>query len=96
MPCRDDGQLASEYGNLQRRLDEVTQMLCGVLGAIEEAEEPVRIDHLAIETQEWWNKHKKADEQRRSVEERAKEARRLARERALAKLTPEERRALGL
>ena len=94
MPCRDEGAERDAHKETRRRLDDVTEMLCAVLDALETAEEPVRIDHLHITTQQWWSKHKAQDVQR-IAEERRLEQQRETRARAYAKLTPEERRALG-
>ena len=102
MGCRDEGRAGEEYSReareLKDRLDAVTRMLCGVLTQLETAE-PVKIGDLPTETQEWWSAHKTADAKRLATEA---EVRRREQEtadlrvRARAKLTPEERKALGL
>ena len=67
-----------------------TEMLCGVLEQLETAEEPVRLEDLHKDTQTWWAQYKAAAEQALS------QAIADAKKSGLAKLTPEERAALGL
>lgn len=82
-PCDDNGDLIR---TLTDRLNETTKMLCTVLEDIECAEEPVTLDYLPTDIVAWWEEHKKRDAARLAI----------IRARALSKLTPEERDALGV
>lgn len=75
-------------------MDKMTRMLCSTLGLVEIAVatkgQTFVLDNLTKETTHWWEAHKELDRQRRMEEQlRAKEI-------ALAKLTYEERKLLGL
>ena len=109
MPCRDpfDDPI---YRDCQRcpvkqsRLDDATRAACEALGVLEKRFGG--LDDLSDDTLAWWTHHKEADaarleaETRRQVEEemRRAEAARVAevQQAALAKLTDDERAALGL
>ena len=90
MPCRSDYDEAAERADLRRELDRVTDMLCWACEVIDVAELEWRAD-----VRQWWSKHQESDQARR-----ADELRRLkiaeTRDQALAKLSAEERAALGL
>jgi hypothetical protein len=88
MPCVSE----PDYSGYQRKLDEVTQVVCGVLTQWERAGKPFKISSQATE---WWKRHKAWDQKRRAEEKRQR-AREDERRIALAKLSPAERRALGL
>lgn len=106
MPCRVD-DYPTRYVSETRHgmtIADFEAVLCGILSEIEFSDE---LDHFlgAVDWKEvgvsrkmveaWWEAHKKEDERRRAKEakEREKEERRKA---ALAKLTAEDRKALGL
>ena len=86
------------YGNLNR-LDEATQMLCGLCRQLttEEKERYIYDAHSkeARGLAGWWERHQEWDARRVAEEE---DARKLAvtKERAIQKLTPDELKALGL
>lgn len=91
MPCRD---YSSDYDlsvERQRKVDKLTRMLCTVLSAYNEA----GIRKLPAEVREWWREHQALDRQRLAAEEASRQRARL-KKRALDKLTPEERKALGV
>lgn len=87
------------YANIKKELDLVTRLLCGILTKVEAAShelydskdpvkkaQAIKVCELVFgngkntELEDWWHEHKKLD---------AKRA-------ALAKLTPEERKLLGV
>lgn len=106
MPCRVDytddhraqiiyrdapEELKVEIANLKRYLDLTTRLLCASMKKFEQA----RMGHLIDEIEDgeartWWTEHQRVDQIR---EER--EVKQL-RESALAKLTVEEQKILGL
>jgi hypothetical protein len=121
MPCRDymDDQSAIDYARkdlqekntvLQKRLDNVTRLLCGVMHNIgDDATDEVLRNVGGLKN--WWTEHQRLDAlreaQERAAQERAaqerRERKRLKQEKqqqlkqaALQKLTAEEMRALGL
>ena len=86
MPCLYDGP--SDVGTVHDELDKLTRMLCA-LCAEAESDMIGQVPGLSS----WWNTHKKFDEQRRK--QKAEEDRiEAVRQKALKKLTPEERRIL--
>lgn len=107
MPCRD----YEDYGNsndsaLRDQNDRLARIACK---AMQELTKLGKEDFLLLqddEVREWWAAHQKADaaeakrklERARRVAERAaaKAAAELAKKTALAKLSPEDRKALGL
>lgn len=106
MPCRvDDGpSLRVPETRHGLTIADFEAVLCGILSEIEFSDE---LDHFlgAVDWKEvgvarykveaWWEAHKKEDERRRAKEaaEKIKADRRKA---ALAKLTAEDRKAIGL
>lgn len=100
MPCSDSqvgwgfDRYAEEANALRTRLDTVTKMLCGLCEEVDRAS-IAAVPRLA----HWWAEHQAADERRKEQEKRAADDLRRKSHRAaagLAKLTPEEREALGL
>jgi hypothetical protein len=100
MPCTDGGV---PYGPTEaERYCEPA--LCAVLHVLESNEQLPEV-LAAVDWREagvakrwverWWARHKQEDARRREYEAEQKQARKLA-ARARAKLTPAERRALGL
>ena len=96
MPCTsyDDRPDYSER-DWKNKTDRLARIACKALQALEDAGKE---DFLLLqddEVREWWEAHKIAD--RRAQEARAEKARiAQVRRAALAKLTDEERRALGI
>lgn len=92
MPCRDGGPYeVYENPDTRRRLDTSTMIACEAF-QIMSAEQIASLPKIC---QKWWKDHQEADRVRKERENDERN-RQLRRSRALAKLTPEERRALGL
>jgi hypothetical protein len=86
-----DGYRSGVYnngGDLRLKADQATATLCSRLQTID-------VSKFSLEMQMWWRDHQKADEAREKAEKEKAEALSL-RASALSKLTPEERKALGL
>lgn len=98
MPCRDYPPNGSFYEDpaQRRRADKLARIACELAQYID-AHIPMKVEHsdLSVQTKAWWNEHKEAD---RIREEREAKARRIAqiKRQAIGKLTPEEKKALGL
>jgi hypothetical protein len=86
------------YGNVSR-IHQDTAMLCEMCQNLTEKEQNTLLydgrKEMARELAAWWEKHQKADKAR-GKKERADKKNAKLRETAAAKLTPEERKALGL
>jgi cytosine/adenosine deaminase-related metal-dependent hydrolase len=103
MPCRsyeDDYRTGSpteswQYKELKENNDKLARIACK---AMTELVKQGTADFLVIrddEVREWWEKHQEAD--RKAQEAKAEKARLAkAKKDALAKLTPEEKKILGL
>ena len=96
MPCRDGGPpLGESHSELQQaKIDKLTRMLCTLCKRLEDHEEGNHI-YDSHELDVWWAEHKEQDRirEQRESQERAEE--RFKKE-AVAKLSPEERKVLGL
>ena len=101
MPCRDyESQWASnsddyEIRKLKASADKLARIACRAMEALTEAGQA---DFLLLkddETREWWVAHQAADRRAREQAE-AKIRREELKAAALAKLTQEEREALGI
>lgn len=92
MPCRDDRDNGSDTYT-QDKLDKVTRQLCRISRKLEK--DGLLDKYTDREHTTWWNAHKEADEKRLAAEA-AERARRELAANARAKLTPEERTALGI
>ncbi len=104
MPCRDWDDTPAVNTRLEKENDKLTQFLGTVLSTLESENE---LDHFAelfdykeggITREElfaWWKAHKEEDRRRR---EQVRKAQEVAERRkvALAKLTTEERKLLGV
>lgn len=94
MPCymtgsaEGDANLAASEA--RREATRLTRLLCVACALLEQSHKK-----LPAQLKEWWDNHKKVDEARKN-RERQQEGLRAARERARGKLTPLERKALGL
>lgn len=86
MPCRD-GRDEPVYDRAE--LDTLTRLLCDMCRSWKGGVLPTK------ELQRWWGEHWQEDEARQAILERKAELDKLAKK-ALAKLTKEERNALGL
>ncbi len=93
MPCTDGvtNYHYTENPETKRRLDRATRVACEVLSTLTKTE----VSKLSSEAQGWWIAHQEQDQIRlaRLAEANAKAA---ARKKAVLKLTPEERKLLGL
>lgn len=89
-PTGGKGGYHKLYGNVEH-LDADTRRLCAALKKLS----PLRIKDLSLRLQLWWERHQMADKKRVEEEESERE-RRALRASGLAKLTKEERMALGL
>ncbi len=100
MPCRDGGPSPEQV----REERDIPKVLCALLTRLEAS---ASLDRVLAEcdwveagvevewVRAWWAKHKIEDALRRKYEAARREEQRVAAE-ARAKLTPEERRALGI
>lgn len=99
MPCSDGGWSRSvddsEIRSLEKRNDKLARIACAAMTALEAngIEDFILLEN--DEVREWWAEHKEFDRKRR---EKEAERKRLAqiRQDALAKLSPEERKVLGI
>ena len=93
MPC-DSGMSSSSYDwEARREMERLTRISCDIMGALERA--GVNMSAFGAETQNWWQQHKAHDAQKAAAAQ-AQQQREQHRQQGLAKLTPEERKALGL
>ena len=97
MPCRDWGSSGISYYEDTSRVDKLARIACELARAYEKRVGPIRDTNadLSRETRDWWQTHKRQDEirARREQEERA---RKQERKKILTKLTPAERKAIGV
>lgn len=98
MPCYDGGRNDyndSEVRSLRARCDLLARVACR---ALTELEDNGIADMLLLrddETRDFWVKHKEFDAKRKAAEAEKRRKAKIKKE-ALAKLTPEEREALGI
>ncbi|MDO8495977.1 MAG: hypothetical protein Q7S43_00800 [bacterium] len=92
---------------LRQKLDSVTQLLCSLCGHLEETSQVSILETIDNgKLTKWWENHKKADAKRRAdqIEKQERDALRKqeeqrvkdVRDKVLKKLTPEEKRILGV
>ncbi len=105
MPCRSDydnyddrtNARVSREDDLINEVNRTTRFACEALTLLEkmETQPGSSIAKLSEDTRKWWRKHKKSDKKRIQREEALKhiEDKKQA---ALNKLTPEEKKLLGL
>lgn len=92
MPCSDDRRGSEEC---YERLQSATRAACDLVRAIRDTDSLHVIDSVNAETRLWIRNHDEMDRRNRELEaERVQ--RLLDRQEALRKLTPDERRALGI
>ncbi len=107
MPCRDWDDSRVVYQEVDN--PKLSAALCGILGVME-ADPALKgkdymflLDRIDWREQgitkawllKWWENHKEEDKARRK-REAEKKAQKALKEKTLAKLTPQERKALGL
>lgn len=100
MPCSDGGwdrgaDQTREIIDLERRNDKLARIACAVMTALEENGQEDFILLQNEEVREWWAEHKEFDRQRRAKEAERKRIAQVKKE-ALAKLSAEERKVLGI
>lgn len=97
MPC-NSGMGESYSGNggydheARRQVEKLTRVSCDIMKAIEELGVTLPV---SSETAIWWESHKAHDAQREALQKARDEQTSIA-ELAIRKLTPEERKALGI
>jgi hypothetical protein len=93
MPCSDYRDEPNyEIARLEKRLDAATKAACEMWNTLLEAD---MFELLSPSTRLWGREHEAMDRKRIAAEQAEKD-RKQARTRALSKLTPAERKALGL
>lgn len=102
MPCRTDdptpSELRSTYEEEFTHNSKLAEIFCATmlkLEAMDEGSSDPIILLLPKKAQAWWNLHKERDRKRVAAERKVME-REQAIENALGKLTPEERKLLGV
>lgn len=96
MPCRDYQDDPAYQVDMQEKFDMLSRIACKALTHIEESGDGLEILILKDpELAKWWTAHKEADRREQERNRRDKEDKRI-REEALAKLSPEEKKILGL
>jgi hypothetical protein len=98
MPCRSYPEDFPEEMNklTQAKLDIVSRIACKALQHIEDSGDGLEMLILKDrEIAEWWSAHKEADRKEQERKRKEAETKRLKKE-ALAKLTTEEKKILGL
>ena len=94
MPCSDGGPSYQENPETKDRLDKVTRLLCGLCRRLTNRGRAFHITDDA-ELAKWWAAHQEED-RRREERERKEREEAAAKRKALAKLSPRERRLLGI
>lgn len=92
MPCTTHEGMTQDHMTAGK-VERLTRISCDILRAMEAA--GLDFSSLSPETLTWWGQHKAADAAREAVEA-ARNEREVARAAALAKLSPEDRKVLGL
>lgn len=98
MPCSDGGYTydnSHELAALKNRCDQLARIACAVMTALEA---DGREDFILLQNQEvreWWTAHKEFDRKRREAEAEKQRLAQLKKD-ALAKLSAEERKVLGI
>lgn len=95
MPCNDSRNSGGFDDDTYRRLQKATRAACDIVQSIRATSSVAALDNVSAETRQWIRDHDEMDRRRLELESERKQ-RLIDREEALRKLTPEERRALGL
>jgi hypothetical protein len=100
MPCSDERGTNADYisSAFQEKIDKLTRLLCEANRVIDHLELKHRRSpgpSRSRELREWWEDHKRMDKEREEQAKRIKQEYRIRQE-ARNKLTPEERRVLGI
>ena len=97
MPCRsyDDDNSSYELDRVRKLNDKLARIACKALGELEKN----GIEDLLLleddEVREWWKAHKEADAKAAAARAEKERIAKLRKD-ALAKLSPEERKVLGI
>lgn len=97
MPCQSYED-PRDSANEREIRDRLARIACKALTQLEELGDKGGLEFLLLKDREvadWWREHKEADRQEQE-KQRVLEERRRIRESALAKLSKEERRVLGI
>ena len=98
MPCndgRDNVHVVTEYREdpeMKKRRHKLARMLCETIGKMSATQ---RSTLLSLETRQWYKEHREED-RRREEREKAVRNQKAKIRKAVAKLTPEERKLLGI
>jgi hypothetical protein len=105
MPCTDGGYSNDQYDEMRARLNKATALLCEVLTQLEGQSSVFvgkdgrilynKLDPENLGLESWWVKHQEDDRRRIEKENQAIEKEKI-KQKALNKLSPEEKRLLGL
>lgn len=95
MPCMDNGYESDNRNYHKDKLDEVTRHLCRIMRLSDAGHSMSIIVAGSRGLRDWWKQHQEEDRMRLEREEEEKTQKAL-KKRALEKLTPNERKALGL
>ncbi len=91
MPCTDWDTEERKRAERTDQVNKLTRLLCEAMGYLEDR----NLGDGSKELKQWYADHKEMD-RRRIEAERSKVEKKILKRKALAKLTSEERRALGL
>lgn len=104
MPCSDGGPVYSNGGEnsieyridpeTKKRLDKATRLLCYSLRNMNKIHREGLLSNN-LELKSWWSNHQEEDKIRKVKEKKQKELK-IAKNKALSKLTEKERKLLGL
>lgn len=95
MPCTDYQSDLDNYTNIKNKLDKTTRLLCSLCSKLTNQE---LFNHILSNDEElakWWSKHQVEDRLSKQLKEKQERIKK-QKERALAKLTPEEKKLLNL
>lgn len=94
MPCRDWPEERVVSYEDTRKVDKLTRMLCFVMSRLDPTRASILL-HDNKELADWWKTHQEQDRRRLAYEAEQKRREDLKKS-AKSKLSPEERRALGI
>ncbi len=89
MPCNCDGMDAHMATTYKQKADKLARLLCEMIPMISGT------DGCSLELRHWWEEHQ-AHDRRVAEQEKAEQDRKDRKAEALAKLTPADRRILGV
>lgn len=95
MPCRDWGHEEQARRETHERLDMYARLLCEAMHIIEKGRYTGKGSKMSKELAAWWKKHQEDDAQAAREAEKEKK-RKEEKKAAYAKMSPRERKLLGL